>query len=530
MAFPVLAFFKVAGSRRSSSDGFYAPGADNPARASLKGPVAALKSAAAALVAAGLAICSTPATAGPTLVVDLSSGQVLHAEQATRPWYPASLTKLMTAYVALDAVRRGKITLQTPMRVSYRAYRMAPSKMAFRPGVEVTLENALKIIMVKSANDVSVTIAEGISGSVEGFAAEMNATAKALGMRESHFVNPNGLHHAAHVSSARDMAILARALFLHFPNHHELYGIGAIRYGRRVMRNHNGLIGRYPGANGMKTGYVCASGYNVVASATRYGRTIIAVVLGSPSGVVRTFQAMALLDKGFASSSYGAGQVQSLPRSGYGTPPNMRPEICNRGRRRQLIRQYMSSIAPTAAASSSSTYHSYADTDNNSAAAFFAADRNKSFTSTSGPASGDVSPSGWPRLPPRASFVPIRVYTGRAPGWTGKAAGPTPVDTAPNSDDASKTGNTTTAANSDEKAGKPLGLPGARHKAKRAKAKKSNKAALRKKRARKSRSARRTRARGRRNARISRKASASRKARLSKKRGQNRRRAAKRRR
>ena len=302
MAFPVLAFFKFAPSRRGSSNSFCQPGTDKPPAASFKSSVAASRSAAAALAIAGLAICSTPAAAGPTLVVDLSSGQVLHAEQATRPWYPASLTKLMTAYVALDAVRRGKITLRTPMRVSRRAYRMAPSKMAFRPGVEVTLENALKIIMVKSANDVSVTIAEGISGSVERFAAEMNATAKALGMHESHFVNPNGLHHASHISSARDMAILARALFLHFPKHHELYGIGAIRYGRRVMRNHNGLIGRYPGANGMKTGYVCASGYNVVASATRYGRTVIAVVLGSPSGVVRTFQAMALLDKGFARS------------------------------------------------------------------------------------------------------------------------------------------------------------------------------------------------------------------------------------
>jgi D-alanyl-D-alanine carboxypeptidase len=439
------------------------------------------KSALVTLAATGC-LLSGAVQAGPALVVDLSSGQVIHAEQATRPWYPASLTKLMTAYVALDAVRRGKITLKTPMRVSSRASRMAPSKMGFKPGVKITLENALKIIMVKSANDVSVTIAEGISGSVEGFAAQMNATARALGMYESHFVNPNGLHNPAHVSSARDMAVLARALFLHFPDQHELYGIGALRFGRRIMRNHNGLIGRYPGANGMKTGYVCAAGFNVVASATRYGKTVIAVVMGSPSATVRTLQAMALLDKGFAASSHGSGQLQSLPRSGYSNPPNMRSEVCNRTRRRELINQYIMSAAPPASAASASGFRSYAGDDNSSPAAFFAADQNKTFVASDEPGAAKTAAIPQLRLPPRTQFVPIPVYTGRAPGWSGSTAGPVAAvpETQPQAPPqsppevaAGTSADTRTAARTDEKIGAPLSLRGAHSKAKAAKTRKS---------------------------------------------------------
>src|SRR5690606_873284 len=116
--------------------------------------------------------------------------------------------------------------------------------------------------------------AEGVSGSVEKFAEEMNQVAAALGMRQSHFVNPNGLHNDAHVSSAQDMAILARALLIHFPQQQSLYGIGALKLGTKIIPTHNGLLGRYPGADGMKTGFICPSGFNVVASASRGGRRI----------------------------------------------------------------------------------------------------------------------------------------------------------------------------------------------------------------------------------------------------------------
>src|SRR6202142_2799928 len=154
-------------------------------------------------LAASLALGAASVQATPYLVVDADSDQALMQNDATAQWYPASLTKLMTVYVALDAVRSGKLTLDTPLIMSARAARMPPSKMGFRPGTEVTLDNALKMLMVKSPNDVAVMVAEGVSGSVEAFADEMNAAGQRLGLQESHFVNPNGLHDPRHVSSAR---------------------------------------------------------------------------------------------------------------------------------------------------------------------------------------------------------------------------------------------------------------------------------------------------------------------------------------
>ena len=222
--------------------------------------------------AAALALGAASVQATPYLVVDADSDQVLMENEATAPWYPASLTKLMTVYVALDAVRNGKLTLDTPLVMSARAARMPPSKMGFRPGTEVTLDNALKMLMVKSPNDVAVMVAEGVSGSVEAFADDMNADAQRLGLHELHFVNPNGLHNPAHVSSARDMAIIARALLREFPDHADLFSIGALQLGRQYIPNHNGLLGRYPGADGMKTGFTCPAGFNVVASANHSGR------------------------------------------------------------------------------------------------------------------------------------------------------------------------------------------------------------------------------------------------------------------
>jgi D-alanyl-D-alanine carboxypeptidase len=134
--------------------------------------------------------------------------------------------------------------------MSVRAAHMPPSKMGFRPGTAVTLDNALKTLMVKSPNDVAVMVAEGVSGSVEGFADDMNAAAQRLGLRESRFVNPNGLHDPAHVSSARDMAMIARALLREFPEHANLFSIGALQLGNQYIANHNGLLGRYPAPTG----------------------------------------------------------------------------------------------------------------------------------------------------------------------------------------------------------------------------------------------------------------------------------------
>src|SRR5262249_43889156 len=251
---------------------------------------------------------------------------------------PASVTKLMTAYTTLRNVKEGRMSLNSLLTVTKNAAAQQPTKMGFKVGTSVTVDNALKMLMVKSANDIAVTIAEGVGGSLEGFADLMNANARRLGMTQSNFVNPNGLPAENHVTSARDLAILARALIREFPEYDSYWHISSIRYGNRVMRNYNSLIYRYPGADGMKTGFICASGYNVVASATRNGRRLIAVVLGSWSGAVRAQKAAQLVERGFNS-----GGLSWLPPS-LGTvdalapidaqPPNLREEMCGGHRRK----------------------------------------------------------------------------------------------------------------------------------------------------------------------------------------------------
>jgi D-alanyl-D-alanine carboxypeptidase len=346
-------------------------------------------------VAAGAASAATPA-----LVIDADSGKVLYAERATDPWYPASITKLMTAYVALSAVREGRIALDTPLTVSELAQSMPPSKMGFPPGIEITLDNALKIIMVKSANDVATTIAEGVGGSVEGFADMMNAAARRLGMRESRFVNPHGLPDERQQTSARDMAILGRALFREFPEHAGFFQIGAIKFGRRVMNNHNGLMGRYAGADGMKTGFICASGFNVVASATRNGRRLITVVMGSPSAAERTIKAAALFDHGFSSFGWTSPTIDQLPPSNLVNAPNMRPVICER-RGTQPGEEDGPSLAEQSGVQNGDAESGRIQMPS-SALAFAAVG----------------TPGARPQLGPRARFAPIVVWTGRTPPTT----------------------------------------------------------------------------------------------------------------
>jgi D-alanyl-D-alanine carboxypeptidase len=272
------------------------------------------------------------------LLVEADTGKVIHAERATHPWYPASVTKIMTLYVTLRAVKEGRISLDTLLIVSPTAAAQAPSKMGFKPGTQVTVDNALKMLMVKSANDMAVVLAEGISGSVENFATEMNRTAQRLGMTQTTYVNPNGLPADGQVTSARDLAILARALMREFPEHSLYWRIPAIKLGRRVMRNTNRLMTLYPGTNGMKTGFICASGFNIVATAVRDGKQLIAVVLGSHSATARNQKAAQLLEKGFNRGVLGwltpsYGSLDSLTPIA-AAPPNLREEICSKARGR----------------------------------------------------------------------------------------------------------------------------------------------------------------------------------------------------
>ncbi len=357
-----------------------------------------------------LAVGASPALANPSLVIDVDSGQVLSESQATANWYPASLTKLMTVYVALHAVRDGRVSMDTPFVVSLRAARMPASKMGFQPGVEVTLDNALKMLMVKSPNDVAVTVAEGVSGSVEAFADEMNAAAARLGLRESHFVNPNGLPDVRQVSSARDMAMIGRALLREFPEYSDIFGIGALQLGDQIIRTHNGLIGRYPGADGMKTGFTCAAGFNVVASATHGGRRLIAVVLGSPSARERTAEAAALFDKAFGQWGGGFGPLENLPSPGVGAAPDMHQEICSRRGRLAIAAGEEEELTTPLAAPG--------------------AKGNARGASAYAPApAATMTPLELASLP-APEFDPVPVFVGPKPGWTGPVAAARPTDAA----------------------------------------------------------------------------------------------------
>jgi D-alanyl-D-alanine carboxypeptidase len=356
-------------------------------------------------VAAVLSVCvflSARALAAPSIVIDVGSGQILHQEHPTASWYPASLTKLMTAFVALQAVREKRLTLETPLVMSPRACSMAPSKMGFRAGSEVTLGNALIMLMVKSANDIAVAIAEGVSGSVESFADEMNKASAALGMRDSYWVNPNGLPDTRQVTSARDLAILGRALYMNFPEHAGLYNIGAMQLGKHIIPTHNAMLGRYPGADGMKTGFTCSAGFNLVASATRGSRRLIAVVLGAPSSAARTAKTAAILDRAFRSGS-AMGSVEALPGGGVAPAPDMHDGVCrNRGK---ATAQFMAEVEDVSIP---------------------LGDPGTGFPlldALGGSAKAHVNAKEIARLP-RARFEPVKVFVGRVPGYEGPTARP----------------------------------------------------------------------------------------------------------
>jgi len=269
----------------------------------------------------------------PSMVIEVSTGRVLEAERQYDRWRPASLTKLMTAWVAFREIERGALTMKSPVRISLEAARKPPSHMAYPVGTIITLDNALKMLLVKSANDIAVAIAEAVSGSVEAFSVKMNAEAKRLGMTDSHFVNPHGLHDTGQYSTARDLAILARAIRLEYPQHAHYFSTEALKDGDKVYNSYNLLLGRFDGADGMKTGYICEGGFNLVASATRKGVTLIAVVLGEMSSKGRSERAADLLEDGFAKMNEAEFEpvlASMTPPEGHSTEiANVRDIVCS---------------------------------------------------------------------------------------------------------------------------------------------------------------------------------------------------------
>ncbi|TIO50526.1 MAG: D-alanyl-D-alanine carboxypeptidase [Mesorhizobium sp.] len=297
------------------------------------------------LLAGGLALpmlCGA-ARANPVVLFDLKSGKVLEHQDAFKRWYPASLSKLMTAYVTFRAIGAGEVALDSPIKVTKHSAGEPPSKMGFKPGSVMRLDNALKMMLVKSANDIAMAVGENIGGSQEAFADRMNAEAARLGMTGTHFVNPNGLYSPDQYTTARDLAVLVTALRNDFPQYAPWFSIEGLAVGKKALPNYNLLIGRYPGADGMKTGFVCSSGFNMIGSATRNGRTLVAVVLGEKSAISRAEAAAKLLDQGFDTPAAGSTTLAALKPYGDTLSPNdLHDEIC-----KKKTKEEQSEAAPT---------------------------------------------------------------------------------------------------------------------------------------------------------------------------------------
>jgi D-alanyl-D-alanine carboxypeptidase len=272
-----------------------------------------------------------PALANPMLLVDMDSFEVLYAQEAGQPWHPASLTKMMTAYVAFEEISRGTVTLDTPVTLSKKAINQAPSKSGLPVGSTLTLKDALYVMLVKSANDVAMAIAETIGGSEEGFVLKMNDVAQRMGLTASRFTNPNGLHDPQQYTSARDLAILALYIRQNFPQFMPMFGTDVVRLGKAELESNNELLVKFAGTNGMKTGYVCASGLNMVVTVQRNGRNLLAVVLGGSSARERNERTAELLLKGFSGASRPIGQtILTLANNVGSQPVDMRPLICGK--------------------------------------------------------------------------------------------------------------------------------------------------------------------------------------------------------
>jgi D-alanyl-D-alanine carboxypeptidase len=266
----------------------------------------------------------------PMLLIDSRTGEILYEKNGGKPWHPASLTKLMTAYVAFAAVQEGRVSLDSKIIISKNAWNQAPSKSGLEVGSAISMKDALYILVVKSANDVAVAIAETVSGSVPRFVEEMNIMAAAMGLTATHYENPHGLHHAAQVTSARDLAILSLYIRRDFPQYLPMFGTEAVTLGEAVLESNNGLLLHFEGTTGMKTGYVCASGLNIVATIERQGRSLLAVVLGGSSARERNELAAELFLRGLSGAVTGEGRTILELANEIGEPTNMRPLICGK--------------------------------------------------------------------------------------------------------------------------------------------------------------------------------------------------------
>lgn len=248
-----------------------------------------------------------------SIVVDVETGQVLHDRSADEARHPASLTKVMTLYLVFDALDSGKLKLSDRLPVSKTAARAQPSKLGLKSGTTIKVEDAIRALVTKSANDVAIVVAEKLGGGTEAkFVAKMNAKAKELGMINTHFRNASGLPDKKQITTARDMAKLAEAIYQDHRDRYNYFALASFTWNKRKYMNHNELLKKVEGVDGIKTGFTNASGYNLMASAERNGRRVIAVMMGGVTGKSRDAHVADLLEAAFLEIGGGAADDSDL--------------------------------------------------------------------------------------------------------------------------------------------------------------------------------------------------------------------------
>lgn len=257
-------------------------------------------------MATALGIGAAHAVVSAALVVDAKTGKVLYSSNADKRTYPASLTKIMTLYMLFEALDSGRVTLSSRISISKHAAGQPPSKLGLKPGQSIAVKDAILSLVTRSANDIAAAIGEHLSGTESGFGADMTTRARQLGMKSTTFRNASGLPNSSQVTTARDMAILGRAIQDRFPHHFHYFNTRTFNYRGQKIGNHNRLLGKIKGVDGIKTGYIRASGFNLVTSVNTDNRRVVAVVLGGSSGASRNERMAGLVRKYLPKASTGA--------------------------------------------------------------------------------------------------------------------------------------------------------------------------------------------------------------------------------
>ncbi len=257
------------------------------------------------------------------IIIDADNGSVLHEENATHSWYPASLTKVMTLYMAFDALQAGQIHLYDTLRASRHAALQPNSKLGLRQGETLTVQDAILALITRSANDAAVVLAEHLGGTEESFAVKMTSKAHSLGMYDTHFMNATGLPHQWQVTTSRDMAMLAWKTQRNFPDYYPYFATHTFNFKGRELRGINKFTASYPGAEGMKTGFTCGSGYNLISSASQNGKHLIGVILGGMTSPERYQLMINMMNDGFANrfNPYPVKNISTMTTSSAGIPP-----------------------------------------------------------------------------------------------------------------------------------------------------------------------------------------------------------------